>query len=176
LIGKTVIGQGYVYRCIFCSRDYSTEKQGLICATECKNIANEAHKRELALLSLGDPLPERVPLRFRRQPVALRPNPKYNLKRKGGPPVPEPIEDAPFEPAVGFEAAPSAGEEATGQVAKQEGGSKTKRRHKNSFPKKFIRKGAKYQCFYCNSEYFTRKEVDNCFDGHFDGTDLEILK
>lgn len=32
--------------------------------------------------------------------------------------------------------------------------------------KKFVRQDAKYACTFCKSKFFTRDEVEACFDGH----------
>jgi hypothetical protein len=34
----------------------------------------------------------------------------------------------------------------------------------NKEPKKFIRDGAKYVCVKCKKKYFTRAEVEKCYD------------
>lgn len=32
--------------------------------------------------------------------------------------------------------------------------------------KKFVRQDAKYACNHCKAKFFTRDEVEACFDGH----------
>lgn len=32
--------------------------------------------------------------------------------------------------------------------------------------KKFVRQDAKYACAHCKAKFFTRDEVEACFDGH----------
>lgn len=32
--------------------------------------------------------------------------------------------------------------------------------------KKFVRQDAKYACNFCKKKFFTRDEVESCFDGH----------
>lgn len=53
---------------------------------------------------------------------------------------------------------PSAEEESPGQIAK--------RKNRVPFEKKFIRQGAKYECATCHQKYFTKDDVETCFDGH----------
>ncbi len=51
-----------------------------------------------------------------------------------------------------------------------------KGRHKDSFPKQWSRQDAKYQCRYCNKRFYTKQEVEDCFNGHFneDGYEKEV--
>ena len=47
---------------------------------------------------------------------------------------------------------------------------------KDSFESFWVRKDAKYECRFCHTQFFTRIEVEKCFNDHFDESGIEIAK
>lgn len=153
-----VSGLGRIlFRCRFCSRDYKTEKSGMRCAELCRSHRNNKHLKELNL-------PEKpllnLPRRdFKSGVTKLKVNyvSKINFKKpeggNGSEGDSEPVDqNESVQDSHDIKPPPR-------EVVK---------RNKADFKKQFIRKGAKYCCQYCMIEYYTKMEVQQCFDGHFD--------
>ncbi|MCX6128269.1 MAG: hypothetical protein NTX25_04295 [Proteobacteria bacterium] len=148
-----------VFRCHFCCRDYSDDMEALNCARRCLNAANKQHIKEQLINELPIEAPNRRPSRLRlvtAKPQAAPPKSKIKARSKKASPQNNTTPEDKSAPAV----------------------EKTyieKRRKKSAFPKHWVRADAKYQCKYCNQKFFTKMEVEACFNGHFDQEDFEIL-
>ncbi len=187
----------YNYRCQYCARDYKSEYAGLECARLCVEQRNQKHIHEQLISEL--------PLEVKRKhPVRLVQLPKQDaggyvtkspLSRKATDPLPNaepsvladdtitqaepdsivPAADASPEATVATPTAEEVTSNAKDQPADEEKRDDKLRRRKDSFPKSWIRKDAKYQCCCCLKKYFTKMEVEECFEGHFDDEGYEIL-
>lgn len=159
-----------VFRCRFCSRDYFTEQDGLSCARNCLRIAHDNMTRAHNLP------PTELPQKIRRtfgsdeQKVKIDYVSRYNFKRKA--PEPPPVVEEPEVPIVDS-GDPHSHE---GYQPKSVAGIDTPKeeRNKDFYPKPFLRQNAKYRCAYCLTDFFTKMEVEQCFDGHFDEQGKEI--
>lgn len=165
-------GRGVIYRCRFCARDYRQVPDAEECAAECRD--RHVHRYELELLAhdvVEAPRPLRKIARPVPPPVRLAPPPKKlksKAKAKDDANPANPVNaDVAVKPQGSLQdAAPSDGpvvetpEEAAPEAA--EGApAKKKRPDKSHF-----RDGAKYVCVECKTEYFTKLEVETCFNGH----------
>ena len=166
------------FRCRFCARDHQSLKCANACANDCLSAARQRYEMERKEL----PLIETKPLKLRRkgpravpslrvQPPPLKRKPHEASRQDDGPAFDVTINvDAGREPAAPMDVTPEAQlqEGATQTEPSQQGavplpqaeGDKTK-------PKdKFYRDAAKYACTVCNERYFTRVEVEQCYDSH----------
>lgn len=161
-------------------REHASEEAGIRCADMCKHLAEETNTFGLRVLKDLQNAPVRGNASQRRpQLVALRSQgvPRYKMR----PNMEEDTAtshsmDSTTSDATAEVMTPATGDGAVqGKVAKGKGDtSADTRRSKAQWKKPFIRNGAKYVCAYCNSEFFTKSEVESCFDGHFDQNDKEI--
>ena len=97
------------------------------------------------------------------------------LKIVAAPPVqviPEKVEvpqaaaiEAPVVPAIVTEPPPQLATEADTSA---EDSLKKKRKIPRDRTKRFERVGSKYECIICHVKYFTKDEVEACFNGHED--------
>lgn len=158
-----------VFRCRFCSRDYFKEEAGLACARRCLKLCHDNFTKAHNLP------PSQVPEKVRRsfvsdeQKVKVNYVSRFNFKRK------EPEAEVIEEPEVPIV---DSGDPHSGggyQLKTLDGPDKPKEeRNKGFYPKPFLRQNAKYRCAYCLKDYFTKMEVEQCFDGHFDDQGREI--
>ncbi|SMF33904.1 hypothetical protein [Pseudobacteriovorax antillogorgiicola] len=147
---------GRLFRCQYCFRLYKTEDAGLECARRCTDGREKRHVQE----QLASDLPISVKPRRKFRLVKMVPQEETLQAAPAptpqAPPPPEPEPEIPEEPAV---------KEPT--IIK---------RHKSEFPKNWIRDGAKYKCKFCNELYYTKVEVEKCFNDHFDAQGYEKLE
>lgn len=161
-----------VFRCRFCSRDYYTEQEGLSCARNCLKIAHDNMTRAHNLP------PSELPEKTRRtfgsdeQKVKIEYISKYNFKRKTPEPEPEVVEELDV-PNIMDSGDPHSHE---GYQPKSVEGIEAPKeeRNKDFYPKPFLRQNAKYRCAYCLTDFFTKMEVEQCFDSHFDEQGKEL--
>lgn len=171
---------GNVFRCRFCMREYHSEEEGIHCADMCKHHVEETAKFGLKVLKdlkgqtiRGDASRKRI----QRVAVQTKSVSRFQLRSKG-PQSAQPLSnDSEVQTPTAEVMTPAAKE--SGDVnlpaAKASKGD-TKadnRKSKSDFPKPWYRNGAKYVCSYCNTEVYTKSEVDTCFNGHFDQNDKE---
>jgi hypothetical protein len=158
-------GDEIAYRCSICARDYDNHEQAFSCARECKYELDK--KRVLEEKITGIPLkPPDLKKFTKRAPVAIsiQQVTKLSLKRK----------DLEHKPASIDESvkAPTQLEELTSAEAKGAEKSAAPQASKKPAAKvindreKFYREDAKYVCSSCNKKFFTKIEVEQCFDGH----------
>lgn len=167
----------WVFRCLFCCRDYTNEMGAYNCAQRCVGIKNKAQLREQILNELPLPPPSRPVSRLimltKAEPPARRPQSKPLPKRKA---VPEIISEEkvkvnavgelspiPAEPTISFSDAGTPALEV--EIFRGQ--------HRDSFKKQIDRKGEKYQCQYCREIHFTKVEAQACFDAHFNSEGFE---
>jgi len=174
--------QQNVYRCRFCMREHASEEAGIHCADMCKHLAEETNAFGLRVLKDLQNAPVRGNASQRRpQLVAMRSQgiPRYKMRSnmEEDTATPQTVEDT-SSGATAEVMTPATGDDvAHGKVAKGKGDtSADTRRSKAQWKKPFIRNGAKYVCSYCNGEFFTKSEVETCFDGHFDQNDKEVAQ
>ena len=181
---------GMVYRCRLCGKHYGTEDEGLVCANECLMRSNAIFAEELKIEKMAaQPLSGRRPGRIN-MAAFLRDTKfvsRWNWRRgvvsdaaetESAPaPVPAPVKvaaaNAPVKAAKAAAAAPEAVSKPVAAVAEE--APAVVRRKKSAYKQGWHRANAKYQCDLCHSGYFTRAEVNKCFDGHFDAEGLEIV-
>lgn len=152
-----------VFRCRFCSRDFFTEAEGLACAERCLNKCQESMTRTQNLPPSSWEVKERRTFEQQFHKVKKDYVPRVAFKRFVDEPAPAPEPEAPVEET-----------EDPLSLEQNKGNGVQKRRHKDHWPKPFIRQNAKYRCAYCLTDYFTKMEVLACFNGHFDGEGLEM--
>ncbi|MBC7661138.1 MAG: hypothetical protein H7249_15680 [Chitinophagaceae bacterium] len=140
----------WVFRCLFCCRDYTSELHAFSCAKRCMGERNVAQLREQLLNEQPLPPPARPVSRL------------MMLTRVIQPPRPRPV--APRKDQQ--KELPPASEEVF--IPKNE---VVRGQHKDSFKKHWARKGEKYQCLYCREIWFTKSESEKCFGDHFDEED-----
>lgn len=160
-----------VYRCRFCSRDYDSEQQGLLCAADCKLRGNRLHMVESKILQMPV-APLNRPRRVFAAPVATQFVAKFKLRRFSYKSADQDQQKSGQSPAEVAEQEGAKTENANG--AKVPAANSVERRHRDSYKKEWVRKDAKYECCYCYERYFTRMEVQKCFKGHFDEHGYEI--
>lgn len=191
LVKRRVIGKGTVYRCRFCSRDYTDQNEAMACAADCKVKRKEQYEKQMAAVRVVDNIqpkkinsnvdPEAINRKIRLEKISKM---RYNLKRRSKDeeiipsPTEEILEQAPKakEAPPPPKAEPQVEEpvpEVTEPTPEQEAESK-KLVRKSDFDSQWFRKDAKYCCRFCSSEFFTKVEVEACFNGHFDENGIEI--
>ncbi len=178
---KKVFGVGMMYRCRYCSRDYNSDSFARGCAAECRKKQGLAHQQDAQAANI--PLPEKKRVRLARpQPVRMvapRREKKVVAEKQelqieesllNAPSIPETSAAAPAPAALNTDIPPVVTTTMAGNEAKD---ITAKARSKKEFKDLFYRKGAKYLCRYCNAEFFTKMEVEACFNGHFDANGYE---
>lgn len=142
-------GRKMLYRCRFCARDHARSDDARECASDCRARQEAQHAAEMALFASDDifPKPRRLPRKKAAPPVMIA-APARPAKKKA---------EVPAEVVVAPEAAP----QATPAPAPVEGEAK-----KPKPDKAFFRDGAEYVCTICQEHFFTKLEVQACFDAH----------
>lgn len=162
---------GVAHRCRFCARDFPSRAKAFQCASDCRanQTERQAHERELEAVDNG-PTPKRLrtpkPVRSAPRPVASRPK-KTTLASEVLIVTNTAASSDPVPIAADAIAAPS--ELTPKLVAAGESTSKPaaadKSRNRN-MQKMFFRDQAQYVCNNCKSKYFTKVEVEKCFESH----------
>lgn len=187
----------YVFRCQYCARDYKSEFAGLECARLCVEQRNQRHIHEQLINELPLEIKRKHPVRLvhankpEMRPLAIRT--VFGQKAKNSEPSlqsettaidhsidhaqPESIDNSETEtnPEATLKPSPVSSDQPETEGSDDKRDDKLRRR-KDSFPKSFIRKDAKYQCCCCLKKYFTKMEVEQCFEGHFDSEGYEIIE
>ncbi len=153
------------FACIYCQRSYSESHLAAQCASDCSAMM-EITDYEGDIVTAGHD--ER--LESIRRPKKVKPA----LKIADAPPlqvIPEKVEvaqAAPIEaPSVPIVTAPPP-QQATETDPSAEGSVAKKRKIPRDLTKRFERVGSKYECIICHVKYFTKDEVEACFNGHED--------
>jgi hypothetical protein len=173
-------GEGDVWRCRFCARDHDSQASARRCAAECKEKHLALHDLEVSETDDGSAAaggPKGRPLRAAtRAYVPLRAVPVARTLKSKSRSSPEEAEastsvttESAAEATTASSAKPVSTAKATEGAApaptKAEAGAAKpakKKKHDGSF----YRDGARYVCSECNEKYFTRVEVQACFDKH----------
>lgn len=196
--------RSFVWRCRFCSRDYAEETKALACAEVCseRRMTRQHLDQKFLDIPLDELKRENTHIATIKQQVNKQFVSRFKLRKGIKPPEQPPAEtveadsnpDGAAEAASGEETpqtpagdAPEAGEAtpAPAEAPADSGESEElgapppreekPRRHRNEFKEIFVRKDAKYECRVCLSQFFTKMEVEACFDKHFDEEGNEIL-
>lgn len=146
------------FRCKLCTRTYALEEPAQLCATGCLSRMQEKLPPMPKMRPDGTYAVQADAPRAQRKPVVRAAPP---------PPAPRPqVQRAPQAPKPSVVSAPApAPEVAAAPPPPPEVKVKKPPRDRT---KKFHRDGAKYVCQECNVKYFTKAEVEVCFDGHPD--------
>lgn len=166
------------YLCLFCFRHYRLPGEAQACADDCA-AKGETKLRRLNLLP-HLPQEQRTKRTFQTATTTFSRLPNQRGKVKAN--QSDGAVEKQHETEMADIAAPGGAQEGheppgTGAPSQEPekitvNPTKTvkehKKRHRNEFPKQFSRHNAKYMCLVCNSEYFTKTEVEACFSGHFD--------
>jgi hypothetical protein len=148
VVRRRLSPHSWVHRCLFCCRDYTSEKDAFTCATQCASEKNRDQLREQLLNDLPLPPPRRKTSRLlmlaRVRPVAP---PKKIVDVKA------PIEIEKIKTEVI-------------DLGK----------NKKEYKLPYIRKGEKYQCPYCRLLYFTKAECEVCFAAHWNEDGYEKVR
>ncbi len=160
---RKINGRRVVFRCHFCCRDYKDESEALSCARRCQNDRNNLHVREQLINDLPIEAPTQRPSRIRL--VAMKLPPSKPVKSR---PIEESTEMVDEQLHVETE---TSEQEAVENLSEQA----PPRRTKADFPKQWVRMDAKYQCRYCNALFYTKMEVEACFNNHFDEEGFEKM-
>ena len=155
------------FACIYCLRSYQTPNHATSCAADCTRtmgitdfnstpVPGRRRKRGTETISNVVPIVKAkvevpAPAPVLPPPVVAAP-PPAPIEQPKAPPAP--IATVPLASAAA--AAPSDGS-----------GAEVKLRKGNRV-KKFDRAGSKYVCEVCNQKFFTKTEVEACFDAHPD--------
>ena len=165
------------YLCLFCFRHYRLPGEARACAEDCAAKGEKKLRRLNVLPHL--PVESRSKRTFEAINVPIGAAPfqrnRSQSTTKSDVPKKKPgetemsdlsasgiVNEAPMPPPQGTP------EPEKITVTPQKAVKEHKKRHKKEFPKPFSRKDAKYMCLVCNSNYFTKSEVESCFDAHFD--------
>lgn len=191
VVTRPVVG-GVQYRCRFCSRDYTAHHEALVCAEACRHKQQHVFEHEKHLAAQNPGLKAKRQF-VRRQRLQLVP---VSRKRAH---TPSAVDDtgssnSPQEIQNMFDVQSSVGNTTTAGAVRpmssakpdapaddpQERGSAEPApdnglRRKIDFKDPFYRNGAKYLCRFCNAPYFTKNEVETCFNNHFDANGYEIV-
>ena len=162
---------GMAYKCRFCSRIYKGEQEATACAHDCLDSRKQCHKNDILLYELPaeDIDHHKFTMTVQKVKVQTQQVSRFNLKRFSD--EEEKKEDKPED--VEQEEA-SISQEMSEE--EENAAPEDKRRTKDDFPKgAFIRNEAKYECNLCHELYFTKIEVEKCFNDHFDEDGKEIL-
>lgn len=154
------------YACIYCLRSYHTPDDAATCAADCNqtmfitDYSTNQLDRGRSPYS-NDPVSNVIPIAkptVKPAPAAVRQPTVLTV-----PSVP--IEHSP-PPVLNIAAAPLASA-AAAEVPSDFLETEVKHRKGNRV-KKFDRAGSKYVCEVCKEKYFTKTEVEACFDAHPD--------
>lgn len=174
------------YLCLFCFRSYRLPGEAQACAEDC---CSKGIKKLQQLHLLPQGATEVRPKRIFQPLTAVSLRPAARQRRILGKPTAvadgtardHETELADIKPTGGN--ADAAAGQAEGAVEQEKiavnptkAVKEHKKRHRDEFPKQFARANAKYMCLVCNTEYFTRAEVEACFNGHFDEQGYYIEK
>ncbi len=163
LIVKDDQQKGRLFRCQYCFREYRTEDAGLSCAQLC----TENHERYHIFEQLTNDLP-----------IDSRPRRKFRLVRliPAEAPIADPAVTAASEPDSSIQDV----EEPVVDLEEpdnEEGHTVDPalvKKHKKEFNDHWFRDGAKYKCRYCQEQFYTKIEVEACFESHFDAEGYEL--
>lgn len=158
------------FKCRYCSRSYDLEKKALDCANDCLGHRKECHRNDIKIYKLPVESIEhhQFSLNVQKVKVETQHISRFKLRR---------FEDRDEKPNVTTKNDEAVKEsENQSPTESTESSNKVIRRHKDEFVKgPFVRKDAKYECNLCHELYFTKIEVEKCFNEHFDEQGLEVL-
>ena len=172
LVFQRRVGSSPHFRCRFCSRDYEKREDGLACASDCKAKKNRLHFLESQMMNLPITIKKRPRIRY--APMSTTVLSRFSFKNQDHKVADVEKEKGeaeaviPIEPVVEMDAAPAPVQPKVDPEPEEEA-----RRHRSEYKKEWIRKDAKYQCCHCLDKFFTKKEVTNCFESHFDENGYE---
>lgn len=152
------------FACIYCLRSYDHQHHATTCAADCFKTMkltyyNGAPIPDGRLKRNWGPQPAPAPIAKQVAPAPVAKIIPTPIPVVNPPPV---VVKAPEPVAV----SPQPETQATAPLESTAGGANVKR--KNGRTKKFERAGAKYVCEVCQEKYFTKSEVEACFEGHPD--------
>lgn len=160
-----------VFRCRFCSRDFFTEEKGLACARRCLKLSHDNMTKTHNLPPSEVVVKERRNFANDHLKVKMDYVSRYNFKRR----QPEVVEQEPEEVDVPIMDNGDPHSHEGYQPKSLESQEKPKEeRNREFYPKPFLRQNAKYRCAYCLTDFFTKMEVEECFDSHFDEQGKEL--
>lgn len=175
--------KGPKFKCRFCSRLHQTKQEAFDCATDCVTAKNALHQRDLGYYEqpLRDFKRHKLTFSTHRSQVAVQHISRFQLKRNASSQSGEDHESAGVY--MPDEQSPQVVSDEVTQLAKDEiqtddlkETQPVNRRHRSEFGKgSWRRNEAKYECNYCHDLYFTKIEVEKCFNAHFDEEGREIL-
>jgi hypothetical protein len=174
-----------VYRCRFCARDYSQFQMATSCARDCRVKQKAQHETDLQLVDLSA-LPQRKPRVAKPKAILTMVQPARRIKPKDfeDEQVPSPkAGDGESHKTIEADAVAASGlevpgVESAGEAAKKKRSLRGPKTDGEAAPveevesrlprssEKFYRDNAKYACSSCNKRFFTRGEVEQCFDSH----------
>lgn len=159
----TFRGRNKAFKCRFCCRVYIEEKEAMACAMECIELRKSQHYASMKIAKVpANKFHSRAKyhfVSFQKGEIKSDYVSRFNLRRKGT--------SSAVQVETHIEEENDSTEETKDTVAPP-------KKTKADYPKPFIRNHAKYECMYCHELYFTKIEVDKCFNGHFDSDGVEI--
>lgn len=169
----------HAFRCRFCSRDYANRGQAEACAKACRERLAARAEQDQFDEDGGERTPKKKAF-ARPRPQPARPAPA----RRPAAAKPAPSGPAPADMSLQSDIVrqiTATAESKVVQVTKTDDTAdgpnvRARGRPRTEFKKTFIRDGAKYVCSYCRKNYFTKGEVEACFDTHFDSNGYEIVQ
>ena len=158
LIVRTEYGKTY-FRCQYCFRDYTSENDGLDCAVECIDKKRQHHIKEQLIQDLPIETRPRKQFQLVKVPQLAPAGISFRKQKEETPPEPEIEENTEVE---------------NDQEPEESVEPEKKKRHRSEYKKEWIRAAAKYKCMYCLELHYTRMEVQDCFNSHFDQEGYEL--
>ena len=166
--------KAWVFRCLFCCRDYTDEVVAYNCAQRCVGIKNTAQLREQLLSELPLPPPSRsvsrllVMTKIEAPQERAKPTPAPKAI-KGHEPTPATIgpalEGPSAVPPITLSDASALDLEVEVKIFRG--------MHKDSYTKQVDLKGEKFQCEYCHDTHVKKGAAQSCFENHFNKDGFE---
>lgn len=163
-------GKSVTHRCRFCGRTFGDLEEATKCGNDCRKTLKVSHEQELACLAEGAELAHAQPMKGpsprRWSPFRL----KMKDSSKAGRTLASSIgakdqKETQDENKAAAESTPAPN--APSAAAADQAAAKKEADAESKVPKgKFHRDGAKYVCNKCLATYFTKLEVEKCFDSH----------
>lgn len=153
-----------VFRCKLCTRTYAQVEPCQACANECLTRMQGKLPPMPRLLPNGTYAPQADTPSAPRKPITRAPAPTPAPRMAPPKIVARPAAPAPVAAPPPVAAAPELEPTPPPPTAEAEAPKAPKKPRDRT--KKFHREGAKYVCQECSSKYFTKVEVEACFDKH----------
>lgn len=159
----------FEYACIFCMRSYETPASAKSCASECstrlKLVPSPDHKKRRRAVPVEEIKSSQEPELASESPHPSDYDSTPTTLTTG---LGEfDLQDETLAPNTVEQELPDLPVEDDPLAEEPIAASKTKKaRVKRDMTKKFERHGSKYVCEGCNAKFFTKEEVEACFDKH----------